>query len=290
MLRAGPFSDERVIRLANRRFTPFYFDLANHGVAGDPDAREFVVAQRSELGGRSVGTPPVLFMTAAGKVVDEISNYATAEQVLQKMLTVLKAHPELAKPSAAEAELESLIERAELAIDLCDYAGARKILASESGARAQYILGRLARFRRDWKAMKKHFDRVDDPKLESHVRMERAYRYWYERKFDKLAAALEGFKKGEPRYTEARYYFGLANFHLQAPKKAIEVWSKTVKSCSQDPWIYRADWAYCNAKSQGERQSFSTVGRRSSLLNRIGYMGNRNPDLAGPPKRKKTSL
>ena len=43
MLRAGPFSDERVTGLANRRFVPFFFDLSVRGAAGDPDARRFLV-------------------------------------------------------------------------------------------------------------------------------------------------------------------------------------------------------------------------------------------------------
>lgn len=68
MLRAGPFSDERIVRLANRRFVPFYFDLSNRGVAGDPAARKFVVKERKRLGGRSVPTPPVLFMSPDGEV------------------------------------------------------------------------------------------------------------------------------------------------------------------------------------------------------------------------------
>ena len=46
MLRAGPFSDERVIAFVNRRFVPFYFDLSNRGAAGDAAAREFVVAMQ----------------------------------------------------------------------------------------------------------------------------------------------------------------------------------------------------------------------------------------------------
>ena len=102
MLRAGPFSDARVVGLCNRRFVPFYFDLSNRGVAGDPDARAFVVAVRKELGGRAVPTPPVLFMTPDGEVVGEVSNYATEDQVLRTMLDLLEAHPEFAKPGPDE--------------------------------------------------------------------------------------------------------------------------------------------------------------------------------------------
>ncbi len=56
--------------------------------------------------------------------------------------------------------------------------------------------------------------------------------------------------------------------------------------CAQDAWIYRADWAYTNVK-EGKRKGrrvFSTRGPKTSLLNRHGYVGRRNPDLDDPEK------
>ncbi len=84
MLRAGPLSDERIVRLANRRFVSLYFDLSNRGAAGDPDARKFVVAARKELASRAVPTPPLLFISPSGEVLGQVSNYATEEQVLAR--------------------------------------------------------------------------------------------------------------------------------------------------------------------------------------------------------------
>jgi len=76
------------------------------------------------------------------------------------------------------------------------------------------------------------------------------------------------------------YYAGLGLFHSGKKEEAIRLWGKTITGCSQDPWIYRCDWAYCNAKANGGRKMFSSSGPRTSLLNRIGYMGRKNPDLA----------
>jgi len=131
VLRAGPFSDERIIRLANRRFIPFYFDLSNRGVAGDPDARKFVVAKRKELGGRAVPTPPVLFMSPDGEVLGEVSNYASSNKVLKAMLKVLEENPRFNKPSEAEKNAESAVAKARIRIDLQDYKGAKKLLEKE---------------------------------------------------------------------------------------------------------------------------------------------------------------
>ena len=77
---------------------------------------------------------------------------------------------------------------------------------------------------------------------------------------------------------------GLGQFHMGEKKVARKTWGGGIKTCSQDPWVYRADWAYVNSKGR-KRGGFSTAGKRNSLLNRIGYMGRRNPDLSGPEKK-----
>lgn len=265
--------------MANRRFVPFYFDLSNRGVAGDADARKFVVKQRKRLGGRGVPTPPVLFMSPEGKVLGEVSNYASEEKVLEAMLRVLEKHPEFTKPAKGEAKLKG-VAKAELCIDLQDYDGARKALADVTTAQAHYLRGRLARFGKDWKAAEASFSKVKTKDLLDDVRMELALKQWQEGEYEELEKQLSAFPKNSNRYTQARYYLGLAKYYQDEKKAALAIWRDTIKSCNQDPWIYRADWAYSGAKQTGRRKSFSSRGKRTSLLNRIGYMGRRNPDLA----------
>lgn len=280
MLRAGPFSDERILRLANRRFVPFYFDLSDRGFAGDADARAFVVKVRPAYGGARVPTPDVLIMTPKGELVGSVSNYASADEVLATMRKALKARPAFDKPGPDEAAAKTAVAKARIRIDLGDHDGARKALAGDESAMAFYLLGRLARFDGDFDAMDRYFGRVRQPDLLDDVVMERAYRYWHKGDFKKLRAHLKGFPKDSNRYSEARYFEGLALFHAGARDKAIELWKETIKACSEDPWVYRADWAYCNAKQTGSRMAFSSAGPRTSCLNRIGYMGRNNPDLA----------
>ena len=69
---------------------------------------------------------------------------------------------------------------------------------------------------------------------------------------------------------------------LQEKEEALKTWESTIKACAQDAWIYRADWAYTGLKQGKKRGGFSSGGKRSSCLNRIGYMGRKNPDLKGP--------
>ena len=89
------------------------------------------------------------------------------------------------------------------------------------------------------------------------------------------------------RYTEAMYHLGLAQHHLGKKKRAQKTWGGGIKSCSQDPWIYRADWAFTQSKEKRTSGGFSSGQKKTSLLKRIGYMGRRNPDLSGPPKKLK---
>jgi tetratricopeptide (TPR) repeat protein len=270
VLRAGPFSDERVVRLANRRFVPFYFDLDTRGAAGDADARKFVVAARKDLKGSAVATPPVLFMTADGDVVGEVDNYASTEAILKKMHAVLDKCPDYAKPAKDERE-----DDPDAAFDLGLYERAAELFAKAGNA---YGVGRAARMLAKWDDMEKAFATVKDAALADDVTVERAYRLWVDRSFEELRDALKDVPATSNRYTEARYYLGLAYFHLDAKVDALKVWKETIKACSQDPWIYRADWAYCDVKDGG-KGSYSSADPGSSCLGRIGYMGRRNPDL-----------
>ena len=282
MLRAGPFSDERVIRLINLRFVPFYFDLSDSGAAADPAARKFVVAAREELGGDTVPVPPILLMNVEGAVLGEVGNYASPDAFLSSLLGVLAAHPDYAEPSEAERIARTVLERAEICIGLQDYAGAEKLLEQETSDEAHYLLGRIARLRRDWEGMERHFREIASGALQPDVRVERAHRLWLERRYAELRSHLAAFPKTHPRYAEARYLEGLALFHLGDLEAAKALWKQTIQSCSENPWIYRADWAYSSLAAPPSRL-MSTADARVSPLARVGYLGPRNPDLEGPP-------
>jgi tetratricopeptide (TPR) repeat protein len=272
------------MRLLNRRFVPFYFDLSDRGFAGDTDAREFVTKKRRELAGRGVPTPPVLIMTPDGDVVDEASNYGSPDEVLAALRRALEKKPDYNRPGEAEQQATSPVERANILIDLQDLDGARKVLGREEDSAAHYLLGSIARAQKRWADMEKHLAKVTDKDLADDVQMERAYPLWYRGRFEELEKHLARFPRGSNRYTEAQYYRGLALHHLDRRKQALDTWKRTIKGCSEDPWIYRADWAYTQLQQGRGQGFFSSAGPKTSLLNRIGYMGRGNPDLDGPPK------
>ncbi len=263
---------------------PVYFDLQDGAPAGDADARVFVVGARRELGGASVTTPPVLFMNAKGEVLGEVDNFATEDQVYGAMLAVLEKHPAFAEPSAAETALVGL-ERALWLFDLGQLDRARASLDGVPGDAAQLLLARIARHERAWAVQERHLAQIGDAELALDVRLERAYALWFAGDMGKLRDHLEGFPREHRRFAEAQYRLGLAHYHGGESAKALEVWKALVVGCPQNPWVYRADWAYTSVKSGSSGGGgFSTAGPRSSPLNRIGYMGRSNPDLEKPGK------
>lgn len=289
MLRAGPFSDERVIRRINRRFVPHYFDLNPSGAAKDADARKLVLAAKPALGGQSVTTPPVLVMTPSGELLTEISNYASETELLAALDEVLAENEEWDVATAEEeAALKSgaPLERGELLFDLGRFDDARKALERAPGSAEALLLTRICRLQRDFAAAAVALERVVDPAHADGAHVERAWLALQERDFKKVHAETKAIATASSSNHEADYVDGLAHFHDGKLEAAQKCWKVLItKAKAQDRFIYRADWAYTQslqAKDAGKRagSGFSTAGPRQSLLDRIGYMGREHPDLA----------
>ena len=124
---------------------------------------------------------------------------------------------------------------------------------------------------------------VKDVSLTADVRIERAWRCWREMKYEALRDPLKDFPADSKRSTEARYFAALAEYHIGRKKEALKAWKELAKEKNEDPWVYRADWAYMTVKQAG-KTSFSSGDNDRSPLGRIGYMGRENLDLKGPGK------
>lgn len=282
MLRAGPFSDERVIGWVNRRFVPISFDLSNQGALGDPAAREFVIAIHPELAKATVQPPPVMFVTPDGELLGETLKSFTAEQTLEGIAKVLAEHPEWDVDAPEDRGLEG-VERARLLFDTQRTEEALELIGTLEGRDARFTEGRMARAAGDFERMESAFAATNVEELAVEIALERARAHWQRSEFEALFDALEKFPEDHARTSEARYFRGLALFHLGKKDEAIATWRRICEVCVQDPWVYRADWAHDGAKSSGERQRvFTTGGESQTLLGRIGYMGRPNPDLEGP--------
>ena len=277
-MRAGPFSNEKVIRLLNRRFIPFHFDLSSHGYLGDQDASDWVKKHLPQFAGSGVSTPPVVFVTPDGKVVGQVDNYAPAETYLAGLQKALKENPEHNKLSEEESKLSG-IEKSKLLFDLQQYDEAATALKDVKSDEASFWRGRIALFQGDSNAAQSHFSEVKLEELLDDVRMEKAMMLWADNKFVELAKLLTDFPTDSNRSSQARYFLGLAHFHQDKKDDAKKTWKDLIDHSKEDRWVYRADWAYSQANQKRRLFSFSSSDGGSSPLGRIGYMGSSHPDL-----------
>lgn len=219
---------------------------------------------------------PLLFVDSDGKLHAQLPNNVAPGPALEVMKRILKRRPEFEQETEAERAATGL-DRAEILIDLLEYDQARTLLARETGARAAYLRARIARYESLWETMEEALLLVDDPALADDVLLERAWRLWRDKDFETLARTLAAIPRASNRYSEARYLAGLAAFHAGDKETALGIWEQTVRSCPQDGWIYRADWAW-DSIVHLERKVLSREHKGSTPLGRIGYAG-LNPDL-----------
>lgn len=261
----------------------FYFDLSDDGAAGDPDARAFVLKLKKELGGNGVPPPNVLLVTPDGVLVGEAGNFASSDDVYAAMKKALKDHPEFALASDAEKAAATPLEKARIAFDLGKRKTAAGLLSNPETEEEWLFLAHIQRWREKWTEMEAALSHVKRADLLDDARMEQAWRSWREAKYEALRDALADFPAESNRSTEARYFGALALYHLGEKKAALKLWKALAKATEEDPWVYRADWAYMTVKQAG-KTSFSSGDEDRSPLGRIGYLGRNNPDLEGPGK------
>jgi hypothetical protein len=252
----------------------------------DAKARKLVTEAVDELVGPSVDTPPLLVMTPDGELLKQIDNFASEDDCFRGLLDALAVEPRWQKATPGELEIArggDPLARAELWIDLGLFARAKELLAATPGAEAALRLAHLARLQGEAAAIEPALAKVDAARFADDVHVERAWLRLHDDSFADARAEADLVSNDSPRRTEARYLAGVAEFRAGHRDAALALWKALVTSCSQDRWIYRADWAYTQTLD-GERRSFSTADAKSSLLGRIGYMQRRNPDLEPPSK------
>jgi len=96
--------------------------------------------------------------------------------------------------------------------------------------------------------------------------LEACWQSW-ERSRPKQVLALLQRSQEARGSSEGLYLAGLALWANGDRDKARKTWKHLITEHPEDPWVYRADWAWVE------------TGSGDSLLDRHGYMGSRHPDL-----------
>lgn len=265
MLRAGPFSEDSVISLVNRRFVPFFFDIGKDSFAGDDDAREFLIKLKPEYGKSSVPTPPCFVFTPDGKLLTEIDNYTDARTFSEKLKQILDKNSEYNKLDDTEKKIiekadkeegfTDLIEAAKLHQELLEYDKAEKYYRSaiEKGKEKKWIalfyLGQLFSRLENWREMTKCFSVTG--KSESNImaqfrddmELEMVYEDLSKKDYKAAKAGLSHIIKNFPdsdRTSEIKYNLGLAHYKLGEKEEAKKIWKELKKSVKRDRWVRRA--------------------------------------------------
>lgn len=266
MLRGGAYTDEVVISLLNRRFTPFFYDVApdeqstGDGWAYDEAAvkaiGKFEGGRNGVMGadGRVVADdyPSGVIVTPDGKRLGEpLMGMVTPAELLAYLKGIMEKHPEHFKPTKEELEAEqSPLTGARLAWALGEFEAAVKradagLAAATGEAKSELLLikakalDRLGKWDDAMKAAEaawasrpsKDFELSDDIQSEQG-RILLAQEKWEDAR-DYFNAILGKYPKGD-RFGEAMYYAGLANYNLGKKEKAKELWRRHAKELPKD--------------------------------------------------------
>jgi tetratricopeptide (TPR) repeat protein len=223
-MRAGAFSDERVIALMNRRFVPYYFNRSGKGEGGNAAASAFT---------RGKTKNPYAYFAAFspdGEYLGESELYATKDEVLAWLSKLLEDHPEYGKPAPGEERAEGLAA-ARVLEETGRFAEARERYAALGSPLDE---ARLARYAKDWAAHDAALGRIE---AKDQVAAEKGLRLAAERKWTDARAVLEEALRAHPesaRRAEMRFSLGVSCWFLEDREWAKFHWMWVVENLPDD--------------------------------------------------------
>lgn len=257
-MRAGAFSELRVINLLNRRFIPFFFNTGGPGLGRDAGAEAFVKGKVKNKWAHFA-----VFDTK-GSWLGESEIYSDKDLTFEFLVKHLKDNPEYNQPTEAEkqafAEAERNLSDAQVQLragrvheELGEYAKAQanysRVLALSDGrAQVEAWRGRLrmARYDKDWTGMEKLIAEIPatlQPDLAADVAVERGYALTAKKRHAEARKLLERAIREHPTSTrmgEMRFYAGVAAWFLNDYDAASFQWCWIVENIPEDHMVRRA--------------------------------------------------
>ena len=101
----------------------------------------------------------------------------------------------------------------------------------------------IAREKEDWRGMKNAIKMVTDTNHKHYVDVENVLRYWQSNNLEGIKAKCQQISTDNPRYQEAMYYFGLAQYHTGYRESAQATFKKAIDANRDSAWAHRLDLA-----------------------------------------------
>jgi hypothetical protein len=276
--RAGPLVDDAVVRLIQRRFVPYYFELDERGARYDETAAKLAMELCPDLAFPSVmPTPPVILATPEGKLLSTVSVYVSAADFLDSLASAVAQNEPYGELTASEAGLESRTERAQVLHDLRQLDAALEALGDDQSSHAWFLRGAIAQEQERWDEMDAAFKMVTDDNWKNEISVRELYRYWTIRNLDGIRQLAASLAPDHPRHQEAMYYLGLACYHSGDRDEALRVWGDSIQAHPDTAWSLRLDWTRGQAIRGPDAPMLE--GPPESLLNRVFLSPHGNPDL-----------
>lgn len=242
--RSTSFVDSRVVALLNRRFVPYYFDMDEFGFLYDEKASDLARELYPDMRYlSSMPTPPLLFMTPEKKMLGHASNFLSSQELLDRLVEILDENPAYRRLTTVESVVDDPVEKAWIHYELRDLEKSLESLKRTQSSDAYYLRVRIAREQEDWRAMKQAIKMVTDTNHIHYVDVENVLRYWKIRNLEGIKAKCQRIKIDNPRYQEAMYYLGLAQYHTGQKDSSITTWEKAIQHEKTSAWAYRLDLA-----------------------------------------------
>ena len=277
--RAISFVDSRVVDLLNQRFVPYYFDMDSVGDLYDEKATQLATELYPDLRYlSSMPTPPLLFMTPQKKFLGYASNFASGQELLEKMIEILDENPLYGQLTAAERELDNPLQKARLFLELRQLDAALETLEGQESSESWYLRARIAREQGELRSMKYAISMITDKEYLAEIEVENILRYWASQNLEAIKMKAPGINRENPRFQEAMYYYGLALFHSDSVEQAIEVWQNAIKANPKSAWAYRLDLTQGLARLD-PNSYLSSRDTIPSVLDRVYLCPNGNEDL-----------
>ncbi len=243
-LRAGALTDTRVVKLINRRFVPYLFDVDSSGERYDEAAAGILFTSIPEMKlATAMPTPPLLAVTVEGVEKGKVNIFLSASEMLSALKDIVTPPGGKGSLTHLEFGLEN-VEKAIVFYEIRQPELALEQIKDDDSPEANFLRGKIACEAGDWPAMKAAFSKIPDDRFAAEIEIHEIYRSWEIGNFEGIISRVAEIRASQNKFpfaAEAMWYAGLASYHSGNEPAALETWEQITRNFSDTLWGMKAD-------------------------------------------------